>query len=170
MHEFVIAVIATEGCNNIVTTLRAVIGMVLTTRLDGFVHHVDHFEIGVMFLDSIHPSGNRLLGFVGTEIVQPVRVLGTPNQGVELEVTTVVLCPVKGSIATAPVVTAAGSFNRSPLTFVFGSNLVPQFRKVATDLTSRRNVTNELRSAIGQAGPCERDRRRRKSDRCGLSN
>ena len=49
-HEFVVAVVTTESGNNIVIALRAVIGMVPATRLDGFVHHVNHFEFGVMLL------------------------------------------------------------------------------------------------------------------------
>ena len=108
-----------------------------------------------MLLDSVHPSGNRLLGFGGTKAVQPIRVLGAPHQSVELEVATVILCPVKGSIATRPVVTTAGTFDRSPLTFVFSRNLVPQLCKVATDLTTGSNVTDEFCSAISQTGACK---------------
>ena len=102
-----------------------------------------------MILDGIHPVGDGLPGFVSTETIQPVRVLGTPHKSMELEVSAVVLCPVKCSITTTPVEFAASAFDRSPLTFVFCCNLVPELRKVATNLGTSCNVTDELGCSVG---------------------
>ena len=152
-HEFVVAVIATESGDDVIVV--TVAGVIAATRLDSFVHHVDHFEVRIMLLDSIHPVRDGRLGIGSAKAIQPVGVLGAPHESVELEVTTVLLCPVVGSVATTPVVVATGAFDRGPLTFVFGRNLVPQLRKVAADLATSCNVTDELRCTIGQAGSRE---------------
>ena len=129
-YELVIATIIATECRNdvVVLAIRRMIAVV--ARADSFVHHVDHFEIGVMFLDRIEPGGNRLLRFVCAKAIEPVRILGAPHQSVELEVTPVLLCPVIGSIAGTPVVTATSTFDGTPLTAVFGRSLVPERSKV----------------------------------------
>ncbi len=168
-HEGIVSVVvATESLDDLGVGIAGVVLVVSGT--DGFVHHVNHFEVGEFPLDGVKPVSNSLLGVIGTQIAKPVRVLRAPHESVELEVATVVLCPVIGSLTATEVTIATGTFDRGPFTFVFGGNLVPVGSKVRTHLATCSNVTNELRSAIGQAGPCERDRRRRKSDRCGLSN
>ena len=150
-HELVVtAVIATESANNVVAiTISRVILVVAST--DSFVHHVDHFNLWVMLLDGIEPSGNSLLGFVNAKAIQPVRILGAPHQCVELEVTAIVLSPVIAGIAPRPVITSAGAFNGSPLTFVFRGNLVPVLAEVALDLTASCYVTDKLSCTISQA-------------------
>jgi hypothetical protein len=42
----------------------------------------------------------------------------------------------------------------TPLTAVFGSNLVPILSKVATDLAARSNIAHELGATIGESGIC----------------
>ena len=75
----------------------------------------------------------------------------------ELEMATILLRPVVGSIAATPVVAAAGTFDRAPLTTIFGGSLVPQGRIVTAGRIALNNVTNEFCSAIGKAGACKRE-------------
>ena len=138
-HEFVVAVIATESRNNIIVS--AINGMVAATRLDGFIHHVDHFEIGVMGGNGVEPCGNRLLGFVRAKAIEPVRVLGAPHKSVELELATILFCPVIASIAARPIVTTARAFDGRPLAFVFGGNLVPVSPEIGLNLATSCNVS-----------------------------
>ena len=153
-HEFVVAVIATESLDNIGARI---VGVILSlTRTDSFVHHVDHFEIGVMLGNSIEPFSDNFLCFRSALALNPVRILGSPHKSVELEVTAILLCPVVGGIATTPVELSTSGVDRTPLTFVFSRNLVPKLRKVATNLTARRNVTDEFCSTIGKTGACIR--------------
>jgi hypothetical protein len=78
---------------------------------------------------------------------------------VELEVTSVVLCPVIGGIAGAPVIAASGTFYGAPLTTVFGCSLVPKLGKLVIrtrSSTRLSDVTNKLGSTIGNTGTCIR--------------
>ena len=115
--------------------------MVAATRLDGFIHHVNHFEIGVMSGNGIEPCGNRLLGFVRAKAVEPVRVLGAPHERVELKLASVLFSPVIASIAARPIVTTASAFDGCPLTFVFGGNLVPVSPEIGLNLATSCNVS-----------------------------
>ena len=106
-----------------------------------------------MFGHRVEPGGNRLLGFFGAQAVEPVGVLGAPHQGVELEMSVILFSPVVTGVATGPIVTAAGSFDRGPLTFVFGGNLVPVGTKIALNLAAGSNVTQEFGTTF-----CKRSR------------
>ena len=165
-QEGVIAVvIATQCRNNLGSGITRMILIVAST--DSLVGHVDHLDIGVMCLDGIEPSGNSLLGFVNAQAFEPARILAAPKEGVELKVTAIILCPVVGCVATAPVVATASTFDGAPLTTVFGGSLVPQLGKlvVGTRRSVRlSNVANELCCAIGNAGTRKGERGRRKSD------
>ena len=97
--------VATEGFDNVGTTAfgivgatafgtlggLAVAGVVVVAGPNGFVHHVDVFQVGELGGNGIEPFRNVLPGFFdgNTRVflfAKEVRVLGTPNQGVELEV------------------------------------------------------------------------------------
>ena len=123
--------------------------VVVVAGTNSFIHHVNHFEIGVTFGDGIEPCGNSLPGFVGAKAVQPTRILAAPHESVELELASVLFCPVIASITTAPIETTAGTFNRPPLAFVFSGNLVPISAKVTPNLATSRNIAEELGSTIG---------------------
>ena len=128
---------------------------------NSFVHHVNHFKFRKFFLDGIKPCGNGLLGILDTLAIKPARILTTPHQSVELEVTSIFLGPVISSFTTIKIITALSSFNRSPLTFVFSRNLVPVGTEIRTNLTVSRNVPDELSRIFGHTD-AEREARRRK--------
>ena len=129
-YELVIATVIATECRNDVVVLAVRRMIAVVARTDSLVHHVNHLDFRVVFLNRIEPGGNRLLGFIDAEAIEPARILGAPHQSVELEVTTILLCPVIGSIAGAPVVLAALTFDGAPLTAVFSRSLVPERSKV----------------------------------------
>ena len=165
-YEGIVAIVVAAESRNDVVVLAVGRMIAVVARTDSLVHHVNHLDFGVMFLDRIEPGCNRLPGFVDAEAIKPARILGAPHQGVELEMPTVILCPVIGGIAGAPVVTATGTLDGAPLTAVFGRSLVPKLGKLVIRTRSSArlsDVTDELRGAIGNAGTRERESRCRKS-------
>ena len=143
----------------------AVAGVVVVASPNGLVHHVDVFQVGELGGNGIKPFRNILLGQFNRDarvflFAEEVRVLGTPHQGVELEValTGFFLCPLVGPIAFIVVVpgklAGAGvsvgkAVDRAPLTAVFSRNLVPVGAHVATDLTTCGDVSQELGTTVG---------------------
>ena len=156
-HEGIVTVVvATESLDNLGVGIAGVVLVVSGT--DGFVHHVNHFEVGEFLLDSVKPVRNSLFGVVGAEVAQPVRVLRAPHESVELEVATILLGPVIGSLTATEVAIATSAFDRLPLTFVFGGNLVPVGSKVGTHLATCRNVTDKLGGTVSQPRTSKRIR------------
>ena len=171
--------VTTEGFDNVGAAAFGIVGavpfgtcsrlavtrVIVVTRPNSFVHHVDVFEVGKLGGNGIEPFGDVLFGeFYGNARIflfaKEVRVLGTPNEGVELEVAFArfFLGPLVGAFALVEVVpselacTAVAvrkGMNRAPLTAVFGSDLVPVLRKVATNLAARSNIAQEFCTAIG---------------------
>ena len=160
-HKGIVAiVITTKCCHDIVgfTIFATACGIARMVRVvagsNSFVYHVDHFEIGKIFFDLVEPLRNGLSGVINAHAIQPIRVLGPPNQGMELKMASVVYGPVIGSFAAAKIILTAGAFNGCPLALVFGSNLVPVGTEVVTNGTISRNVTYELGGTVSKAGAC----------------
>ena len=91
----------------------------------GLVHHIDHRKRGIFLLHGIIPLHDGCIAVLNGQVGEPVRILGTPNQCMEL-VSEVVLLGIVESLVAAPVVATTGSFHRSPLRLVLAGNLVPK--------------------------------------------
>ena len=115
---------------------------------NGFVHHVDHLQVGIALLDGIHPLDNGLVLLGGGEVVHPSGVLGAPNECVELEGDAVFLGVVVGIVASPPVeLSAAVALDGLPLRLVLGCDLVPQVGILdvgVVDFTAGGDVAQEL--------------------------
>ena len=97
----------------------------LLMHSNGFVHHIDHRKRGIFLLHGIIPLHDGCIAVLNGQVGEPTRILGTPNQRMEL-VSEVVLLGIVESLVAAPVVATTGSFHRSPLRLVLAGNLVPK--------------------------------------------
>ena len=101
-------------------------GVAILVPAHGLVHHVDEGQ-GVIFrLHVIEPIGDGGEALLWRQVGQPVGILRTPHQRVELVGEVVLLGIVERPIA-APVEISTVSLYRPPFRLVLAGNLVPEF-------------------------------------------
>ena len=106
--------------------LADVVGVGLVT-IDSFVHHVDHGQVGITFLDFIHPFNDSIVTCRYREVFYPTWKLRAPYQRVELKGEFVLLGIVVDAVNTTPVpAVLSTSLNGGPFGLVLWCNLVPQ--------------------------------------------
>ena len=89
-------------------------GVTLLVHTNSFVHHINHGQFRILFLHGIKPCDNGFIALAdGQAACEPVGVLCSPDESMELIGEPIFLSIVKGSVAS-PVETTSCSFNRSP--------------------------------------------------------
>ena len=100
-----------ESLDNPVVARLAVAAQGLTKQvgvglmaIDGLVDDIDDFQVGIFFLDGVHPLDNGFITLLRGEILDPTGVLRTPYQAMELEGESFLLGIVEGGVGPSPVV------------------------------------------------------------------
>ena len=146
-NELVVAIVATESLDNLVTGKSGMIPA--STRFDSLVYDFNHIEVGEMPLNSVHPFCDGLFCFGRVKSAQPLRVMGPPYQCVVRKIGPVLFCPVIDGIAIGKIVCSAFFFNPAPRALVFGGNLVPVGAKIFGNFARCGRVAKELGCTIG---------------------
>ena len=111
------------------------------------VHHINHRQVRIFTLHSIHPFHNLFILLFSRKLVQPSRVLRAPNQAVELEREIVLLRIVVGIVTSTPIPSVVVPLNRRPLRLILRSNLIPERVELLiaeVHIVARRNVAQKL--------------------------
>ena len=153
-HKGVIVVVAAERLDDFGARITGMVGV--RACADGFVHHVDQFQVGVMLGDGIEPGGDCRLCVRDAQVRKASSDIGCCDEGVEPEVPAVVLRPVVGGVAAFEVIGSAGSFDGAPFAFVFRGDLIPVSAEIRADCSVRGDVSEVFRGAVSERrGSCE---------------
>ena len=147
-HKCVIIIVSAQSLPDLGLFVAGMIRV--RSSANRLIHHVDHFEIRKIRLYSIEPSSNGRFRIRSAQVGKPVRVLGAPNQGVELEMSPVVLGPIVSILATFKVVVSSRTFDGAPFAFIFSRDLIPVRAEIRTNLAIRSNVAKKFRSSVRQ--------------------
>ena len=79
---------------------------------DSFVDNVNHWQGLVVVLSMVKPIHISRKAVFRRQVLQPTRILGTPNQCVELISKVVLLGIVESIVCSTPVEIATGAFYR----------------------------------------------------------